>query len=135
MRTDEEIIARIEKIRDRDFLGFEREDLIIRLPFDKAKQFLEPEAKEDEWEERPRDRNALLKQMEKYMPFAWEKANNGRGISACRSMSHYSSWTWLAGDDLGDLTDYQNYGKDNLVSICEHYGWDHVQWDDERRVN
>lgn len=64
-----------------------------------------------------------------YMPFAWDKANNGRGFSASRSMSHYQAWIWLAGDDIGDLSEYDSYGKDNLVKICKHYGWDHSQWD------
>ena len=50
-------------------------------------------------------------------------------------MCHYMAWVWLAGDDLGDLTDYQYYGKDNLVKICDHYGWDSSQWDDGERTN
>lgn len=70
-----------------------------------------------------------------YMEFAWDKANNGRGISAMRSMHHYMAWTWMLGDDLGNLLDYQYYGKDNLVKICKHYGWDHAKWDDGVRRN
>lgn len=135
MRTDEEILARINERKRADFFGFETSDLIIRLPFDKAKQFLKPEAVEDKWEVMPRDRESLLKEMEGYMAFAWEKAKDCRGISASRSMSHFQAWIWLAGDDLGDLQDYEFYGKDNLRKICEHYGWDASQWDDGVRVN
>ena len=83
----------------------------------------------------PRDRASVVAGMLEYMPFAWKKANDGRGLSAARSMSHFAAWTWLAGDDLGDLTEYEFYGKDNLVRICEHYGWDPKKWDDGRRVN
>ena len=130
MRTDQEIIARIEAIKRRDFFGFETPDLIVRLPFESARPYLVPEAKAEEWEIVPRDREYLLDEMLKYMPFAWDKANNCRGISAGRSMSHFSSWIWLAGDDLGDLNKYNHYGKNNLVKICEFYGWDSKQWDD-----
>lgn len=134
-RTDSEIVARIESVKDEDFLGFEISDLILRLPFDAAKPYLIPDAKPGDWHPSPRDRESLIVEMLEYMPFAWDKANNERGISASRSMSHYTSWIWLAGDDLGDLSDYEYYGKDNLVRICNHYGWDSSQWDDGRRVN
>ena len=73
--------------------------------------------------------------MKEYMEFAWEKANEFRGLSAMRSMHHYTAWTWLLGDDFGNLLQYDYYGKDNLIRICEHYGWDHTKWDDGVRSN
>lgn len=130
MRTDSEILARIKERQASDFLGAETGILILRLPFDAAKQFLKEDAPADAWDVYPRDRESLLEEMQEYMPFAWEKANDGRGLSAWRSMSHYQAWTWLAGDDLGELSDYSYYGKDNLVRICQYYGWDSKRWDD-----
>ena len=135
MRTDQEIIDRINARKEADFFGFELTDLLIRLPFELAKPFLNPDVKGEDWKVQPRDRDSVLKEMLEYMPFAWDKANNCRGLSAVRSMCHYMAWIWLAGDDLGDLTDYQYYGKDNLVKICDHYGWDSSQWDDGERTN
>ena len=135
MRTDQEIIDRINARKEADFFGFELTDLLIRLPFELAKPFLNPDVKGEDWKVQPRDRDSVLKEMLEYMPFAWGKANNCRGLSAVRSMCHYMAWIWLAGDDLGDLTDYQYYGKDNLVKICDHYGWDSSQWDDGERTN
>lgn len=135
MKTDDEIIARLSDINGRDVFGWEASDLIVRLPFEKARPFLVDEAKAEEWEQKGRDRESVLAEMLDYMPFAWDKANGCRGISASRSMSHYAAWTWLLGDDFGDLHGYQFYGKDNLVKICERYGWDAKQWDDGRRVN
>ena len=135
MRTDQEIIDRINARKEADFFGFELTDLLIRLPFELAKPFLNPDVKGEDWKVQPRDRDSVLKEMLEYMPFAWGKANNCRGLSAVRSMCHYMAWVWLAGDDLGDLTDYQYYGKDNLVKICDHYGWDSSQWDDGERTN
>lgn len=135
MRTDEEILSRISEIESRDWMGTELGDLACRLPFGEANRFLKDGVTEDSWKVSPRDRDSVIAEMRDYMPFAWEKANGERGLSAGRSMSHYAAWTWLAGDDLGDLTDYQFYGKDNLVRICEHYGWDSAQWDDGERHN
>lgn len=135
MRTDKEIIERINERRAEDWLGTEFSDLIVRLPFDAAKPWLKDDVVAADWKPEPRDRESLLKEMLNYMPFAWEKANRGRGLSAGRSMSHYNAWVWLAGDDLGDLTRYAYYGKDNLVRICQHYGWDHAEWDDGIRTN
>lgn len=135
MKTDEEIIARIEKIKKQDFFGWETTDLIFKLPFAKAKEYLKPEATEEEYKQEPRDRDSVIAAMLDYMPFAWDKANNCRGISAGRSICHFSAWTWLAGDDLGDLHGYKYYGKDELVKICEQYGWDSKQWDNGIRAN
>ncbi len=135
MRTDEEILARIEAVKNEDWLGTQTSDLLVRLPFEKAAPYLKPEVTASEWKQEPRDRDALIAEMLDYMPFAWNKANDERGISAGRSMDHYAAWTWLVGDDLGDLRKYSYYGKDNLCRICEHYGWDSKQWDDGVRTN
>lgn len=135
MRTDEEIVARIKSLESADFLGWETNDLLICLPFEAAKPFLKSETLAADWSPLPRDRESVVARMLEYMPFAWEKANGCRGISASRSMSHFSAWVWLAGDDFGDLGDYEHYGKGNLRRICEHYGFDASQWDDGVRVN
>lgn len=135
MRTPEEIVARIKEREKIDLFGFELVDYIERLDFQHAKEFLVAEATEKEWQPLPYTRENILETMQRYMPFAWEKANNFRGLSAARSMYHYTAWIWLLGDDLGDLLNYENYGKDNLVKICEKYGWDHTQWDDGVRKN
>ena len=123
MRTDEEIIERIKAQEPQDWLGFMNIDLIYRLPFELAKPYLKDGVTESDWQPKPRDRDSLIAEMKDYMPFAIEKADSGRGISASRSMAHYASWVWLAGDDLGDLNTYQDYGKSNLSKICRHYGF------------
>ncbi len=135
MKTPEEIVARIIEVQPNDWLGTQQVDLVGMLPFEHAKQFLKPEIKPEGWKPNEYTRESIVATMLDYMPFAWDKANNCRGISAGRSMEHYSSWVWLAGDDLGDLTEYEHYGKENLIKICELYGWDHTQWDDGERTN
>jgi hypothetical protein len=142
--TPEEIVARIELRTPKDMFGFEVNEYLPYLPFEKAKPYLQPEVTKEEWGSTytPPIREALLKVMEGYMGFAWEKANNCRGISANRSIMHYIAWTWLAGDaDFSQEVEhqlehnYEYYGKNILVMICQHYGWDPERWDDHRRVN
>ena len=134
-RTDDEIISRINVVADRDFFGFEVSDLVVRLEYEKAKQFIPTDVIQKDWEVVSREPADVISMMRNYMSFAWEKANDGRGLSAGRSLSHYSAWIWLAGDDLGDLLEYEFYGKDKLVLICNHYGWDSSEWDDGVRTN
>lgn len=140
-RTDEEILARVETVKGDDWLVTKLGDLTGYLPWDKAKTFYKNgfvakvDAGEVEWTPVPRDRDSIIGQIKEYMDFAWDKAKNCRGISAGRSMEHFSTWVWMAGDDLGDLECFDFYGKGNLVRICELYGIDHARWDDGIRVN
>ncbi len=137
MKTQEQIVQRIKQIENRDFFGFETETLIAFLDFEHAKEFLKEGVKADEWKSEALSADSILKTMRDYMDFAWEKANNCRGISAGRSMSHYSAWIWALGDEdkFGNLKDYSHYGKENLIRICQHYGWPSEKWDDGVRVN
>lgn len=137
MRTQKQIVDKIESIKKNDFFGFQTSDLVFHLEYEHAKQYLNEGVTADQWKQMSPDRDSILKEMQDYMPFAWDKANNFRGLSAGRSMSHYMAWVWLAGDEanFGDLEDYEYYGKDNLVRICKFYGWDSSQWDDGVRSN
>lgn len=137
MRTDEEIIERLKEIDEKgeDFLGTRRAELVHMLSAGQARPFLKMDVDPGDWKRGERDRESILKRMLDYMPFAWNKAINCRGISAGRSMEHYLEWIWLLGDDPGFLEEYEFYGKDNLVKVCEKYGWDATQWDDGIRVN
>lgn len=136
-RSQDEIVDEIERIKEHDLFGFKTGDLIFYLDYERAKKYLKPEVTAEEWEVLPRDRESILKEMEEYMPFAWDKANSERGLSAGRSLAHFTVWVWLLGDQdrFGDLEIYQYYGKDNLRKLCDAYGWDADKWDDGRRVN
>lgn len=126
MRTDAEILARVREIQAEDFFGFEISDLLIRLPFAAAREFLKADATEDGWTVAPRGRDALLAEMDHYAEFAWGKARDHRGISANRSVSHYRGWLWLlSDDDFGaiDWERYRNYGAPILKQICERFAF------------
>ena len=135
-RTQEEIVAKISEVQGSDYLGTKTGDLVFFLDYSHAKKYLKSGTTEEEWNElreEPTRRN-ITAIMEDYMEFAWDKANNCRGISASRTMEHYAIWLWLMGDEMAekfnDLEDYCFYGKDNLVAICEEFGWDSSKWDD-----
>ena len=134
MRTDEQILDRIKEVREHDHFGFGWPDLVYRLPFEKAKQFLKEDAKSEDWKAAPRDHESLLKEMKDYMTFAWTKANDCRGISAYRSLLHMESWLWLLGEDEFinklDIQNYTHYGKPQLRAICEKYNIDWKSLDD-----
>lgn len=136
-RSQDEIVAEIERIKEDDFFGFKTGDLIGYLDYEHAKEYLKPEVTAEEWKASPSDRESILKEMEEYMEFAWDKANNERGISAGRSLAHFTVWVWMIGDQdrFGDMESYQYYGKDHLRKLCDAYGWDADQWDDGRRIN
>ena len=133
MRTKEEIIKRIEERRSVDFFSFEWPYYLNLLTYEEAKPFLDPDCDGKDWEVKTLDE--IKQDAIEYMPFAWEKANNCRGISAWRSISHYIAWLWLLGEDFDDIGDYEFYGKPQLIRICEYLGLDHTEWDDDIRVN
>ena len=139
MRTDAEISEKIKSLENdpKDIFDFIRTDLICTLPYEQAKPFLNIEVNKEEWEARklPRDQLGVLAEMKKYMNFAWDKANNCRGLSACRSLMHMQAWLWLLGEDeVSDTLTYKYscYGKPELRAICEHYEWDWVSLDNGR---
>ena len=71
------------------------------------------------------------------MAFAWGKANGRRGLSAGRSLAHYSAWLWLVGNEelAEEIRKYQFHGKPQLIKICEFLGLDAAQWDDGERTD
>ena len=139
LRTQDEIVQKVIDVQasNEDWLGTMTNDLLVYLSYENAKPFLQEDSTKEKWlevEEKLSD-ELIRKDIKEYMEFAWEKANNFRGISAGRSMDHYTIWLWLLDIDLGELRDYNHYGKDELIKICIHFGLDHTQWDDGVRLN
>lgn len=128
MRTDDEIAARIRAIDEEDFFGFETGDLVVRLPFDSAKEFLKPEVTPEEWgDSQPRDADSIRAEITNYLPFAFGKALGHRGLSAGRSVAHMRAWFWLLGDDeavafIEDDTNYPPYGMPVLFYCADRVG-------------
>jgi hypothetical protein len=132
-RTQEDILARIASTERADFLGVIRSDLLEGLSFDNAKQFLKDGVTAEQWTEAAAEFKPPLDAARSYMEFAWDKANNCRGISASRSVQHFESWLWLAGADGFDAVsdaEYQFYGKPCLVIAATALGVDWRALDD-----
>lgn len=126
MRSQDEIVARIEGRKDGDPLGFEVTEYMMALDFNHAKPYLEDGV--TEWKARTQEET--LQKAEDYMPFAIKKAEGERGISANRSIMHYIAWLWLLEEDdlLGEVEreyedNYHDYGMDILRLIADHFGW------------
>lgn len=145
--NQQKIVERYKARAANDMFGWEASEYLRALDFDHVKPLLKPEAQEDPkvkdgWAADLTTRDAVLKCMESYMSFAFDKANSQRGLSANRSVLHYIAWVWLTGDeDFAKEVEteyeasYQFYGKPILRKICEKYGWDWTQWDDMTLTN
>jgi hypothetical protein len=129
MRTEQEIVERIRERAKEDLFGFEISALVVWLPFDKAREFLKDEAKESEWSYKPCTDDAVRRKVLGYLPFAWDKALNHRGISAGRSISHMTAWLWLLGEtELCAVCEdgekhYTPYGAPILKMISDKFGF------------
>lgn len=134
MRTPQEIIVKIRELKSKDFFGFRVQDLALHLEKDDVLQFCKPDADLSNWKALPTDEESVKGEILEYMPFAWEKANNNRGLSAARSIDHMGAWLWLLGLDKAaeQIREYNMYGKPQLRAICEAFEWDWRQWDDGR---
>lgn len=129
MRTQDDVAERYEARRGTDQFGFETNEYLMRLDWGHAKKYLVDDATPDDWPANPEalDREKILERMKSYMPFAHEKADNQRGISAWRSVAHYVAWIWLLGDDEflakveSKYDGSEDYGKSTLMMIEDHY--------------
>lgn len=129
MRTQQEIVDRIEAVKNEDFFGAETGDLLNALDFEHAKPYLKPGVTPEQWvDAASQTAEKVIEDMRNYMGFAWGKALDQRGLSASRSISHFRAWLWLLEDEEllafinGD--NYAQYGKPILRAICEKYGFD-----------
>jgi hypothetical protein len=137
MHTEQEILSRMKEVESRDWLGTQRSDLMEFLSYVNAKQFLKEDTTAEKWAEVVAKRKSPAEQIREYLPFAWDKANNCRGISAGRSIDHMMAWLWLDGkDDLAkECEDYNLYGKPQLAKISDAYGVDWRKLDNDCWTN
>lgn len=137
-RTQEEIVNRIEARKKYGFLGFETDEYMPHLDYEHAKPYIEDGVTAEQWAAVTAKTLSPAVRIKDYMPFAWDKANNCRGISANRSIEHMIAWLWLDGKDWLEKDydeNYCYYGKPQLVRICEEYGIDWRGFDNGRWRN
>jgi hypothetical protein len=138
MKSQDEIVEKIKSEKD-DFFGAKRGDWIDFLDFEHAKEFLKPEVTAEEWKPKENTPEGIKACIINYLPFAWDKANGCRGISANRSINHMEAYLWLLGDEefteKFNHIEYQYYGKDALIAVSEYVGFDWRAVDDGIRTN
>ena len=102
MRKQREIVDKINSLEGDDFFYHARGDLIGFLESSKDPT-----------------RENVIREMAKYIDFAFEKAEGERGLSAARSMDHYYAWIWLIDEQerFGDVRRYSSYGLPHLRKI------------------
>lgn len=127
MRTQKEIIDRINNRKQECLFGWGIEDLIFALSFENAQKFFKDDhtITKEEWNQY-KEAN-IISSIRHYIPFAIEKAVNHRGISASRSVSHFRSWVWLLGNDelskfIDNESNYMQYGAPIIKRVAEEYG-------------
>ena len=99
MIKQEEILNFMQETKDKDILGVMRNDCVECLDYDAAKEYLKDNITEEKWSKiQVKSDKDLLKQIKEYLPFAWEKAQDKRGISASRSVQHFKTWVYIYGD-------------------------------------
>lgn len=129
MRTRDEILNRFNTVND--FFGTQQGDLLSFLPYEDAKPHLNDdyvakvEAGQEVWTPLTDPKKEILE----YLGFAYQKAEDQRGLSAIRSMLHFKAWIWLDDEDfyneimLDMENGYDDYGKGILDKIAAHYGY------------
>lgn len=130
MKSDSEIIERIKVVKEAEFFGFETADLLVFLPFEKAKAFVAEDKRDElreDWVQQDRSSWAIEEMIVDYLPFAVGKAVDHRGISASRSVAHLRAWFWMLGrDDIVEFIDddynYPQYGAPILKRAHEVFG-------------
>lgn len=129
IRTQEEILERFNQVDD--ILDIQKNDLAAYLSFENVKPFLTEEDVEkvengdEKWEQSTDPKEDILD----YLEFAYEKAENERGLSAYRSMLHFKTWIWLDNEEFYNeiidmLDNHTEYGIPALDKIAEHYDWE-----------
>ena len=132
-RSSIQIVKKIKELRhsNDDIFGFRFEALIPFLPFKYAREFLKEDIDEEKWKPTHIEptRLNILKEIEEYIEFAWDKVENHRGLSADRSVTKIATWLWLLGESEDDflrkyeITGYAQYGAPKLALVCNTFGF------------
>ena len=125
LREQKEIVAQAHVLLEKHmFAGQVLMDLLVVVDFENAKEFLVDDATAEDWKTNKYTREYVLEEMKDYLSFAYEKADNQRGLSAVRSLLHFDCWLFLLGEDDAKaasiregLFDGDDYGIESLDEI------------------
>ena len=125
MRKPEDIKKFMEKFDKEDFFGVIAHDCIRCLPYDAAAEYISDDVTADDWDALYlKNEEEVISEIIKYLPFAYKKAENERGLLAIRSLQHFLAWFYCLGVDEMVSTihymmnsDYAPYGMPILQRI------------------
>ena len=130
LRTQEELKEKFDELRNSTHLfSFQIDVLIFYLTFEDTKIYLkeeflkEIEAGTKQWLQITTIERCIQDFLD-YMEFAFGKAENQRGLSACRSIDKLSIWLWIMNrEDLYSIITnedlYNPYGAPALIEVCD----------------
>jgi len=134
LRTQDEIVAKLDDNTRERFMDFTPDVLVPALEWEFAKKYLKEDyvekvEKEEEKFNDTSDIKTIVQEFLDYMVFAWGKAENQRGLSASRSINKLSAWLWLLNrEDLVNTIEddslYNPYGAPALIEVCNQLGID-----------
>ena len=137
------ILEVLEFVKKEDPFGVTLDDPLYFMTWEEAlstgllrEEYVQKVKKgEEKWECFPYTPKNVIERMKEYMEFAWDKANNCRGLSAWRSLQHYRNWFYMFGDEdmdmlVEEMKNYEYYGKPWLAIICEILNIDWEKLDD-----
>lgn len=73
-------------------------------------------------------RENIIEDLKGDVSFAFEKANNQRGISANLMYEVVKMWMWVFDDELADYDDYYDYGIPFLKQVAAKYELPDESW-------
>lgn len=124
-RSQAQIEKRARQQVKNDNTGFEWTLYIDYLTYARARKLV-PTISKLEWQS-GHDHvtgTTVIEQMRKYLPFAKQKIEEERNISAQRSLRHYVAWFWLIGEDDFSLKiekylmeEYADFGRPMLREV------------------
>lgn len=121
-RTPEEILARIHATTDEaDPYGWQRQPLMIALPYDDATPFLKGDVAEAEWEQNIDPKQAIAD----HLPIAWHESVGDNRMGYDCVMARLESWAWLYNNDLYAQVAQLDNNKDKLKCLSVHFNYDH----------
>jgi hypothetical protein len=129
IRTQQEILDRINEIKYSDLFQSETSDLVYALDYEHAKQFLEDSVSATEWKAlRPSE---ISEKAKEYMEFFLEKITYQRGLSVIRAVDHYRAWKWLLGHEDWTILNsdggwYQQGHYNYLKAQMDNGEWDQM---------
>lgn len=118
MRTDNEIKSYIEKWIPFDHHGYIRSFLTEYLHSNNLRRspgIPQPSVKE-----------RIERQISDIMPFAWQCANEGRGLQFA-ALQITQALLWMIKEEAvaNAISEYSFNGKPQLMAVCEHFG---IEW-------